>query len=533
MGIAAVENALAEWQGGPEPSQSLEQRAHPDRLRHCLQRISPKDLDELAEAMASGSSPDVVLATRLLPGVFELGTLAIQAGISHNTVDYLVRLYHTLAVCGVHVAPSEDYLKEVLGHYAVSRTESQRANDALDALIQAVAKNVDGNPEVLLSAMLLLDIYSRALNPNQAPQLREILNSLEPQIQSNNPEARILDKLKTAIVWSLDLQDLVDAALSTPATPWNSPAQVISVHSTKGGVGKTFFATSLAVALAKDGRKVCVVDADDQGPAVHFAFRVDKKAQATTRFFSEWFVRDRVTPGEGLAQRFVGHDDKITGVVGSLNPVELDALDKAQRGPIPPRGNYRRNQERMEYLVRQLLESFDHVIIDCGPGFRNLSLDVMLMNARNGGDFVFVMRARVADVYGFAIEAEWIRKRIADPRRIAICLNFSPGGEKGQSIKCEFEPNRLAKRIVTYPQFLAYSLGLPEGRVRGGVVAVLQDMKAAIGTIAEVPFLPAYARAGWDRYESEQAVLAEIVADDPLLQGETRAVLKGLGLDIG
>src|SRR5512142_2938036 len=38
--------------------------------------------------------------------------------------------------------------------------------------------------------------------------------------------------------------------------------QVIGVHSGKGGVGKTFIAVNLAYSLAREGRKVGLLDAD-------------------------------------------------------------------------------------------------------------------------------------------------------------------------------------------------------------------------------------------------------------------------------
>jgi septum site-determining protein MinD len=40
------------------------------------------------------------------------------------------------------------------------------------------------------------------------------------------------------------------------------PAKTIAIFSTKGGVGKTFFAVNLAVALTKAGKKCCLVDLD-------------------------------------------------------------------------------------------------------------------------------------------------------------------------------------------------------------------------------------------------------------------------------
>jgi MinD-like ATPase involved in chromosome partitioning or flagellar assembly len=48
-----------------------------------------------------------------------------------------------------------------------------------------------------------------------------------------------------------------------PAADLSGPeGQLVTVFSAKGGCGKTTLATNLAVALAKDGRRVCLVDLD-------------------------------------------------------------------------------------------------------------------------------------------------------------------------------------------------------------------------------------------------------------------------------
>jgi chromosome partitioning protein len=46
---------------------------------------------------------------------------------------------------------------------------------------------------------------------------------------------------------------------------------IISVINQKGGVGKTTLCTNLAGALAAEGRRVLVIDADPQGSALDWA----------------------------------------------------------------------------------------------------------------------------------------------------------------------------------------------------------------------------------------------------------------------
>src|SRR3712207_1727531 len=52
-------------------------------------------------------------------------------------------------------------------------------------------------------------------------------------------------------------------------------AQIISIHSFRGGTGKSNTTANLAALLALDGRRVGVVDTDIQSPGIHILFGLD------------------------------------------------------------------------------------------------------------------------------------------------------------------------------------------------------------------------------------------------------------------
>ena len=66
--------------------------------------------------------------------------------------------------------------------------------------------------------------------------------------------------------------------LRVPGNAMSSVKRVIAVVSGKGGVGKSTVTASLAIAMARKGRKVAVLDADITGPSIPTAFGVHQKA---------------------------------------------------------------------------------------------------------------------------------------------------------------------------------------------------------------------------------------------------------------
>lgn len=78
--------------------------------------------------------------------------------------------------------------------------------------------------------------------------------------------------------------------------PHSSIKKVIGVASGKGGVGKSFVTTKLAIELAKKGLKVGILDADVTGPSIPRAFGLVDTLTAD----EENFIHPAVTRGLGI-----------------------------------------------------------------------------------------------------------------------------------------------------------------------------------------------------------------------------------------
>ncbi len=144
---------------------------------------------------------------------------------------------------------------------------------------------------------------------------------------------------------------------SRPAQPPPQPQplpgveSIVAVGSGKGGVGKTTLAVNLAVALAKLGYKVGLLDADVYGPNVPLMLGTNAQPKV--------LAPERIQPLEV-------HGLKVISV-GLLNPGDKPLI---WRGPM------------LHSIIRQFLGSvewgrLDYLIVDLPPGTGDVALSLI------------------------------------------------------------------------------------------------------------------------------------------------------------
>src|SRR5271154_2838753 len=129
-----------------------------------------------------------------------------------------------------------------------------------------------------------------------------------------------------------------------PPTPQNLPgvANIVAIGSGKGGVGKTTLSVNLAVALAKLGYRIGLIDADIYGPNVPLMMGSSKQP--------------RILDGNQI-EPIVAHGVRFISI-GLISPGDKPMV---MRGPM------------LHQIIRQFLQQvewgeLDYLIIDLPPG---------------------------------------------------------------------------------------------------------------------------------------------------------------------
>ena len=174
--------------------------------------------------------------------------------------------------------------------------------------------------------------------------------------------------------------------------------KVISIHSYRGGTGKSNFTANLATTIAAQGYRVAVVDTDLPSPGIHNLFGVDNIAVANTLNHFLW--------GESAIEDVVYEVGNNIGLKGTGKLYLLPASVKADDIARILKNGY--DVRIMNDGFRQLVKSLalDYLFIDTHPG---LSKETFLSIAISHV-LVLLLRPDKQDYQGTAVTIDVARQ---------------------------------------------------------------------------------------------------------------------------
>jgi MinD-like ATPase involved in chromosome partitioning or flagellar assembly len=186
-------------------------------------------------------------------------------------------------------------------------------------------------------------------------------------------------------------------------------AKIISVHSYRGGTGKSNITANLAVCLAATGKRAAVVDTDIQSPGIHMLFGLEDTSDRRTLNDYLW---ERCRVGETAAE-VTPEQIKETGGRVWLVPSSLQAGEIAK--VLREGYNAGLMNEGLQDLIDEL--RLDYLLIDTHPGLN----EETLLSIAISDVLVVLLRPDRQDFQGTAVTVDVARK--LEVRQLVMLLN--------------------------------------------------------------------------------------------------------------
>ncbi len=250
-------------------------------------------------------------------------------------------------------------------------------------------------------------------------------------------------------------------------------SKIISVHSFRGGTGKSNTTANIAALLAMDGARVCVVDTDINSPGIHVLFNLDESEMVHSLNDYLW---GKCSIDEAA------HD--VTGHVGSEIKGQIYLIPSS----IKPGEIARILREGYDVGLlndgfRDVVEKLklDYLLIDTHPGLNEETLlSIAISNA-----LVIILRPDSQDYQGTAVTVD-VAKKLDVPKMVML-VNKVPNTFDFDDVRTRVEQTYEAKvaavlphadEMMTLASSGIFSVHYPDHPITKGLRSLVDQLKA-------------------------------------------------------
>lgn len=249
-------------------------------------------------------------------------------------------------------------------------------------------------------------------------------------------------------------------------------SKIISIHSFRGGTGKSNTTANIAALLAMDGSRVCVVDTDINSPGIHVLFNLDESEMVHS-------LNDYLWGKCGIEE--AAHD--VTGHIGGEIKGQVFLIPSSiKAGEIARILREGYDVGLLNDGFRDVVEklNLDYLLIDTHPGLNEETLlSIAISNA-----LVIILRPDSQDYQGTAVTVD-VAKKLDVPKMLML-VNKVPNTLDPEDVRARVEQTYGAKVGAVLPHSdemmsLAssgiFSIRFPDHPVTKGLRSLVDQLK--------------------------------------------------------
>ncbi|MEH1910894.1 MAG: MinD/ParA family protein [Nostoc sp.] len=210
-------------------------------------------------------------------------------------------------------------------------------------------------------------------------------------------------------------------------------AQIISVHSFRGGTGKSNLIANIASTIALQGQRVGIIDTDIQSPGIHVIFGLDENKMVYTLNDYLWGRCNIQDAAYDVTHALIAEQRHTTKVLGNLYLIP-SSIKAGEIARVLREGyDVVRLNDGFQELIRTL--KLDYLLIDTHPGLN----EETLLSIGISNILIIILRPDNQDFQGTAVTVDVARK-LKVPKMLMVInkalpsLDFADLREKVEKI---------------------------------------------------------------------------------------------------